>query len=131
MKSPWSVIIAGGIYTVIALLSIFVFTAAAVYTPSEEFISNLSESIPFLPPFLAAVVYIMLVMLPGIISVGIFAGKNWARILFIVIAIFDVGVTLLAESEMKVIVVKLLYNGIVAILLFTPSSSKFFNSKKR
>ncbi|WP_109077564.1 hypothetical protein [Aggregatibacter kilianii] len=130
MKSPWSVNIAGGIYTVVALLSIFVFVAHTIYTPPGEFFSTISESIPFLPPLLSAIVYIILVMLPGIASVGIFAGKKWARILFILIAIFDISITLLGEFEMKAIVVKLLYNGIIAILLFTPSSSNYFNSTK-
>lgn len=130
MKSPWSTIIAGGIYTIVALLNIFVFVAHTIYIPPEEFFSIISESIPFLPSFLSAAVYIILVMLPGIVSVGIFAGKRWARHLFILIAILDMSITVLTESEMKALIVKLLYNGIVAILLFTPSSSKYFNAKK-
>ncbi len=47
MKSPWSTIIAGGIYTIVALLSIFVFVAHTIYIPPEEFFLSSQKAYPF------------------------------------------------------------------------------------
>ena len=129
MKSPRPVIFAGTIYMILGLLGIFTFTATAIYTPKEEFFSALSGNIPFLPPWLAIIVNLILIMIPGFTAIGIFWGKNWARVLFVFVAVLDLLLTLSLSLGIKVIIVKLLYNSIVAVCLFIPPSNTYFIKK--
>ena len=94
MKRPISVTIASIIYIILTALSCVTFIGFAIYTP-DEFLSNLSEAYPFLPPLLSVILSVILVALPIFIATGVLSGTKLSRWLAVLYAAASIGSMLL------------------------------------
>ena len=117
MKRPISVTIASIIYII----------GFAIYTP-DEFLSNLSEAYPFLPPLLSVILSVILVALPIFIATGVLSGTKLSRWLAVLYAAASIGSMLLYIEyyEQSKIIFQWVLQAVLLLLLFNPPANRYF-----
>ncbi|WP_314285149.1 hypothetical protein [Haemophilus sputorum] len=127
MKRPISVTIASILYFILTALSCVTFIGFAIYTP-DEFLSNLSEAYPFLPPLLSVILSVILVALPIFIATGVLSGTKLSRWLAVLYAVASIGSMLLYIEyyEQSKIIFQWVLQAVLLLLLFNPPANRYF-----